>query len=527
MSNDPLVKDVESLLLNKQKSRRRERDPYPIAYSKGLADFDIWDHMFRVSYCKSLTMHQFTEPPALTLDLGCGSGFWAMEAAKRWPNSTIIGFDIADIQPHFDIIEQFKPLSRQIKWVHGNLFDGLPFPSNHFDLVRMVGMGLAIPEDEWQPVLEEVHRVLKPGAPLEIIEEDLLFPSPSSQLQKPKLVTLTRSPSNESPPPRLPKKRSVVFADILSDQTGVSPTSAAVGDTTSPNLKASSKITSFLPSLYTSRQASTATLTAIPSICTELYVEMEHPQNHTRLKTAWEAMLTTRFLSPNLLSVIPFYLTSASFSVKVHSKVLVPLPPNSGVSPSLGSFQSMGSLRHRDRSGGTTVDFQPALTNRSIKTDGFSMRTSLPSMSRPPPPPWGSMHLAKVTSIIKECREAIWSEYKKLYSEDAVNILTRTAFDNEDYSTHPHENVIYKAFEVDWNNWDCDMTDRIGMRKNLLVHAAWALSSSNRDQPPCQTWREKLDGKQDSGNKSAHFLVTAYNPDNYCRSLRAFTATKL
>ena len=40
--------------------------------------------MFRVSYCKSLTMHQFTEPPALSLDLGCGSGFWTIEAAKQW-----------------------------------------------------------------------------------------------------------------------------------------------------------------------------------------------------------------------------------------------------------------------------------------------------------------------------------------------------------------------------------------------------------------------------------------------------------
>ena len=40
--------------------------------------------MFRISYCKSLTMYQFTEPPPLTLDIGCGSGFWALEAAKQW-----------------------------------------------------------------------------------------------------------------------------------------------------------------------------------------------------------------------------------------------------------------------------------------------------------------------------------------------------------------------------------------------------------------------------------------------------------
>ena len=41
---------------------------------------------------------------------------------------------------------------------------------------------------------------------------------------------------------------------------------------------------------------------------TESYDEMEHPQDHTRLKTAWDEMLN--FLSPNILSVIPFYLTS-------------------------------------------------------------------------------------------------------------------------------------------------------------------------------------------------------------------------
>jgi len=39
MSNGPLVKDVEKLLLNKQKCRRRQGElPYPIIYSKELAD---------------------------------------------------------------------------------------------------------------------------------------------------------------------------------------------------------------------------------------------------------------------------------------------------------------------------------------------------------------------------------------------------------------------------------------------------------------------------------------------------------
>ena len=45
---------------------------------------DIWDHMFLSGHFQSLTQHIFQTPPMLTLDIGCGSGFWAIEAAKQW-----------------------------------------------------------------------------------------------------------------------------------------------------------------------------------------------------------------------------------------------------------------------------------------------------------------------------------------------------------------------------------------------------------------------------------------------------------
>lgn len=40
--------------------------------------------MFLMNCCQSLTIHQFTEPPSVVLDLGCGGGYWAIEAAKQW-----------------------------------------------------------------------------------------------------------------------------------------------------------------------------------------------------------------------------------------------------------------------------------------------------------------------------------------------------------------------------------------------------------------------------------------------------------
>jgi len=40
--------------------------------------------MFITNCCRSLTLYDFDGPPATILDLGCGRGLWAIEAAKQW-----------------------------------------------------------------------------------------------------------------------------------------------------------------------------------------------------------------------------------------------------------------------------------------------------------------------------------------------------------------------------------------------------------------------------------------------------------
>jgi hypothetical protein len=59
---------------------------------------------------------------------------------------------------------------------------------------------------------------------------------------------------------------------------------------------------------------------------------------------------------------------------------------------------------------------------------GFSMPTTFYLWSGPQTASWGTMHLAKIVSVIKGCKQAIWSEYEKLYSKEALTILAcRTA----------------------------------------------------------------------------------------------------
>ncbi|PPQ98343.1 hypothetical protein CVT26_013599 [Gymnopilus dilepis] len=155
-----LLQNVPTITTTRQRSKRRPGEtPYPVKYSRQMADFDIWDHMFLTNYLGSLTIHRFPTPPSVVLDLGCGSGYW---------DSKFYGLDIVDIQPRLEQLEHHKSLARRIEWVHGDFLDGLPFESDYFDFVRIAGLGLAIPEDDWQPVLEEVYRVMKPGAALEV-----------------------------------------------------------------------------------------------------------------------------------------------------------------------------------------------------------------------------------------------------------------------------------------------------------------------------------------------------------------------
>jgi len=45
-------------------------------------------------------------------------------------------------------------LFHNLSILKSNRLDGLPFPPQYFDFVRVSGLGLAIPQDEWQSVLE-------------------------------------------------------------------------------------------------------------------------------------------------------------------------------------------------------------------------------------------------------------------------------------------------------------------------------------------------------------------------------------
>ncbi|KIL67526.1 hypothetical protein M378DRAFT_260638 [Amanita muscaria Koide BX008] len=151
MKDPAIVRDIQSHLSSKSVSRRRPGDsPYPLKFpSSDDINFDIWDHLFFVDrHCQRLTVHQFNSSPSTVLDLGCGTGFWAIQAAKQWPTASVTGYDMLPIQPDLNELDMHQDVADRIEWVHGNFLDGLPFRQGYFDFVRISKIGLGVPENE-------------------------------------------------------------------------------------------------------------------------------------------------------------------------------------------------------------------------------------------------------------------------------------------------------------------------------------------------------------------------------------------
>ncbi|ETW87004.1 hypothetical protein HETIRDRAFT_59014, partial [Heterobasidion irregulare TC 32-1] len=168
-----------------------EKAPYPLSYDREVVDVDVIDNVlrFKLSPAPSLA----TIPaPSRVLDLGCGTGGWAIQAARAWPNAEVVGFDLVNVQINLACVE--PSVARRITWQHGNLFvfhhslsTRLPFEDDYFEHVHIQSISKGVPEHK---VLEfalpgtyfistlklEIHRVLAPAGSVEIIEDDIIFP---------------------------------------------------------------------------------------------------------------------------------------------------------------------------------------------------------------------------------------------------------------------------------------------------------------------------------------------------------------
>lgn len=260
----------------------------------------------------------------------------------------------------------------------------------------------------------------------------------------------------------------------------------------------------------------------------ELDIEHDaHPQDHSKLKASWDSMLSSRFLSPNITTVLPFYLSSCFIDVQSHPLFQVPLPPNSS-SSSTSSKTSQESLRSwfdPDQQ----FNIAPYSGRKSNEAEMSSMFSS-DRISHKSIPTSEAMHLARAVKTVTSCKEAIWAEYRKLYNAELPPV-TRTSRP-KDVISQASQSSAREGFEKAWSNWEkyasnttfsctltdrvnSDMMDRISMRGRIDLELCWFEPPGER--PDWRMWRSNINPKTDATIPSSII---------FCRSLRGFVAHK-
>ncbi|HEX6544508.1 MAG TPA: class I SAM-dependent methyltransferase [Ktedonobacterales bacterium] len=144
--------------------------PYPLP--KDLGEINRLD--FQHFLLRTGLRGNFAAPlvqPRDILDVGCGSGRWAMEMATLFPAARVVGLDL--VPPTDDASSLGQGLDvRPTNYIFtaGNILEGLPFPDQSFDFVHQRLLITAIPRDRWPAVIQELVRVTRPGGWVELAE---------------------------------------------------------------------------------------------------------------------------------------------------------------------------------------------------------------------------------------------------------------------------------------------------------------------------------------------------------------------
>jgi demethylmenaquinone methyltransferase / 2-methoxy-6-polyprenyl-1,4-benzoquinol methylase len=126
----------------------------------------VYDPMNRVMTAgldrrwRRLTANAVVSPGDRVLDACCGTGDLALEAQAA--GGLVTGVDFSD-----RMLERARRKSDDVEWVQGDLLR-LPFADGAFDAAT-VGFGVRNVED-LDAALRELHRILKPGGRLGILE---------------------------------------------------------------------------------------------------------------------------------------------------------------------------------------------------------------------------------------------------------------------------------------------------------------------------------------------------------------------
>ncbi|KAM5443225.1 hypothetical protein MferCBS31731_001542 [Microsporum ferrugineum] len=124
---------------------------------------DLAHHMYLLTLDGKLHLAPISNPQEI-LDVGTGTGIWAIDIADEYPSAKVTGVDLSPIQP------SFLPPNCTFE-VDDVTLCPWTYPQNHFDFIHIREMFGCIPD--WDEFFQQCYQCLKPGAYIEIVEHSV------------------------------------------------------------------------------------------------------------------------------------------------------------------------------------------------------------------------------------------------------------------------------------------------------------------------------------------------------------------
>ncbi|KAF2703819.1 S-adenosyl-L-methionine-dependent methyltransferase [Pleomassaria siparia CBS 279.74] len=137
---------------------------YPLPNDDEEQDrLDLLHHIFLLMLGGKLSNVPFTRPPQRVLDIGTGTGIWAIDYADENPEASILGTDLSPIQPTWvPPNAKFYIDDAESDWVYQ--------PDEHFDYIHVRGMSGSI--GDWDRLCAQAYAHTVPGGWVEFQEPE-------------------------------------------------------------------------------------------------------------------------------------------------------------------------------------------------------------------------------------------------------------------------------------------------------------------------------------------------------------------
>ncbi|KAF5499740.1 Secondary metabolism regulator LAE1 [Colletotrichum fructicola] len=132
-----------------------------------------FNHFWQLDYFGGrLTMAPIGDSPHHVLDVGTGTGIWAIDFADTYPSAEVIGVDISPIQPSW--------IPPNVKFQIDDFELDWTFRENFFDFVHIRNLEAAVAD--WPKLYSQAFTHTKPGGYIEVKQIDIKTRSQTIEL---------------------------------------------------------------------------------------------------------------------------------------------------------------------------------------------------------------------------------------------------------------------------------------------------------------------------------------------------------